>query len=60
MSEQDKTPPGSGGPLRRRRVRYSGKNPVRYEDRYKEHNPDQYTETIATLPRQHMIVFRKK
>lgn len=49
MSEQDKTPPGSGGPLRRRRVRYSGKNPVRYEDRYKEHNPDQYAETIAKV-----------
>ncbi len=49
MSEPDKSTPGSGGPPRRRRVRYAGKNPVRFEDRYKEHNPDQHAETIAKV-----------
>ena len=33
----------------RRRVRYAGKNPRRFEDRYKEHAPDIYPETVAKV-----------
>jgi 16S rRNA (cytosine1402-N4)-methyltransferase len=32
-----------------RRKRYSGKNPRRFEDKYKEHNPEKYAETIAKV-----------
>jgi 16S rRNA (cytosine1402-N4)-methyltransferase len=31
----------------KRRPRYSGKNPRRFEDKYKEHNPERYAETVA-------------
>jgi 16S rRNA (cytosine1402-N4)-methyltransferase len=33
----------------KRRVRYSGKNPRRFEEKYKEHNPERYAETIAKV-----------
>lgn len=33
----------------RRRKRYSGKNPQRFEDKYKELNPELYAETIAKV-----------
>jgi 16S rRNA (cytosine1402-N4)-methyltransferase len=29
-----------------RRVRYSGKNPVRFEDKYKEHDPERYAGAV--------------
>jgi len=32
-----------------RRPRYRGKNPRRFEERYKEHNPARYAETIAKV-----------
>lgn len=32
-----------------RRKRYSGKNPRRFEDKYKEHNPERYAETYAKV-----------
>jgi 16S rRNA (cytosine1402-N4)-methyltransferase len=32
-----------------RRKRYSGKNPRRFEDKYKEHDPDRYGETVAKV-----------
>jgi 16S rRNA (cytosine1402-N4)-methyltransferase len=32
-----------------RRKRYSGKNPRRFEDKYKEHNPDKYADTVAKV-----------
>ncbi|HEY1169742.1 MAG TPA: 16S rRNA (cytosine(1402)-N(4))-methyltransferase RsmH [Verrucomicrobiae bacterium] len=35
--------------VHKRRVRYSGKNPRRFEDKYKEHNPEKYGETIAKV-----------
>ena len=34
-------------PLRRKR--YSGKNPRRFEDKYKEHDPERYGETVAKV-----------
>ncbi|MGC9941617.1 MAG: 16S rRNA (cytosine(1402)-N(4))-methyltransferase RsmH [Verrucomicrobiota bacterium] len=36
-------------PPHKRRVRYSGKNPRRFEDKYKEINPERYVETVAKV-----------
>ena len=33
----------------KRRVRYSGKNPRRFEDKYKEHNPERYGDDVAKV-----------
>ncbi len=41
MSEETPRPP--------RRKRYSGKNPRRFQDKYKEHDPTRYSETIAKV-----------
>jgi len=41
MNEETPRPP--------RRKRYSGKNPRRFEDKYKEHNPDRYGDTVAKV-----------
>lgn len=32
-----------------RRKRYSGKNPRRFEDKYKEHDPERYGDTVAKV-----------
>lgn len=32
-----------------RRKRYKGKNPRRFEEKYKEHDPDRYAETVAKV-----------
>jgi len=36
-------------PQHRRRPRYAGKNPRRFEDKYKERNPDLYPETVEKV-----------
>lgn len=36
-------------PRPKRRPRYSGKNPRRFEDKYKERNPDLYPDTVAKV-----------
>jgi 16S rRNA (cytosine1402-N4)-methyltransferase len=36
-------------PQHKRRVRYSGKNPRRFEDKYKERNPGLYPEAVAKV-----------
>jgi 16S rRNA (cytosine1402-N4)-methyltransferase len=36
-------------PPHKRRVRYSGKNPRRFEDKYKERNPDLYPEAVTKV-----------
>lgn len=36
-------------PLRRRRVRYAGKYPRRFEEKYKEREPAKYAETISKV-----------
>src|SRR5436190_10693701 len=36
-------------PPHRRRLRYSGKNPRRFEEKYKEHDPQRYAETVAKV-----------
>lgn len=41
MSEEAPRPP--------RRKRYSGKNPRRFEDKYKEHDPERYGDTVAKV-----------
>lgn len=41
MSDETPRPP--------RRKRYSGKNPRRFEDKYKEHDPERYGETVAKV-----------
>ena len=33
----------------RRRPRYSGKNPRRFQEKYKEHDPGRYADTIAKV-----------
>ena len=33
----------------RRRLRYRGKNPRRFEEKYKEHQPERYADTIAKV-----------
>jgi 16S rRNA (cytosine1402-N4)-methyltransferase len=36
-------------PVRRRRPRYAGKYPRRFDEKYKEHQPERYTEDIAKV-----------
>src|SRR5713101_4288939 len=36
-------------PQHRRRPRYSGKNPRRFEQKYKERDPQRYAETVAKV-----------
>ncbi len=36
-------------PPHRRRLRYSGKNPRRFEEKYKERDPQRYAETVAKV-----------
>ena len=39
----------SSPPPHRRRPRYSGKNPRRFEEKYKEHDPQRYGATVAKV-----------
>ena len=41
--------PNPSPPPHKRRVRYSGKNPRRFEEKYKEHNPERHAETVAKV-----------
>ncbi len=47
----DSTPPPSPEPAppHRRRPRYQGKNPRRFEEKYKEHNPGKYAADVAKV-----------
>ena len=40
---------GTANPPHHRRPRYAGKHPRRFEDKYKEHDPERYAETIAKV-----------
>jgi 16S rRNA (cytosine1402-N4)-methyltransferase len=42
-------PEQAPAPQHKRRVRYTGKNPRRFEDKYKERNPELYPEAIAKV-----------
>lgn len=42
--------PGANLPLKpKRRPRYAGKHPRRFEEKYKEHNPARYTDDVAKV-----------
>ncbi|MBP9912551.1 MAG: 16S rRNA (cytosine(1402)-N(4))-methyltransferase RsmH [Opitutaceae bacterium] len=43
------SPPEPAGSAHRRRPRYSGKNPRRFEDKYKEHDPARHSATVAKV-----------
>ena len=43
------TPPPEPQQPHRRRVRYSGKNPRRFDQKYKERDPQRYAETVAKV-----------
>ncbi len=47
MADQDSSP--SSPVPHKRRVRYSGKNPRRFEDKYKEHDPARYAADVAKV-----------
>jgi 16S rRNA (cytosine1402-N4)-methyltransferase len=50
MPESDSTAPETGAPVpHRRRPRYAGKNPRRFEDKYKEHDPARYAADVAKV-----------
>jgi 16S rRNA (cytosine1402-N4)-methyltransferase len=36
-------------PLHKRRVRYKGKNPRRFDEKYKEHDPEHYAKDVAKI-----------
>ena len=41
--------PGAEAPVHKRRVRYSGTHPKSYKEKYKEHNPEKYADTIQKV-----------
>ncbi len=45
----DITPPTPSPTPHKRRPRYGGTYPRRFEDKYKEHNPQRYAETVAKV-----------
>lgn len=54
MNAGDSNPVGSAASPdsavpHKRRVRYSGRNPRRFEDKYKEHAPEKYQDTVAKV-----------
>ncbi len=51
MSDEIPTPSNEQPPAtpHRRRPRYSGKHPRRFEEKYKEHNPQRYADTVAKV-----------
>jgi 16S rRNA (cytosine1402-N4)-methyltransferase len=50
LPESDSPAPENGAPVpHRRRPRYAGKNPRRFEDKYKEHDPARYAADVAKV-----------
>ena len=43
------TPPPSAAPTHRRRPRYSGKNPRKFHEKYKELNPERYASDVQKI-----------
>lgn len=48
-SEPEPTTSESAAPVHKRRQRYSGKNPRRFEDKYKELNAERYPDEVAKV-----------
>src|SRR5882757_3194374 len=46
LSSPDSSPPATP---HKRRVRYSGRNPRRFEEKYKERDPQRYADTVAKV-----------
>ena len=49
MTTENSTPSDLPAPVHKRRPRYSGKNPRRFDQKYKERTPEQYPETVAKV-----------
>ena len=49
MSDPDPSPQANAPVPHRRRPRYAGKNPRRFEDKYKELNPERYAADVARV-----------
>jgi 16S rRNA (cytosine1402-N4)-methyltransferase len=49
MTENASSSDGLPPPPHRRRPRYSGRHPRRFEEKYKEHNPQRYADTVAKV-----------
>src|SRR5437764_15250076 len=51
MTDAEPAQPLPGGTVtpHRRRPRYSGRNPRRFDEKYKEHNPEQHAQTVAKV-----------
>ena len=51
VSDEPISSPGTSQPAppHKRRVRYSGKNPRRFEEKYKERDPQRYAGTVAKV-----------
>src|ERR1035441_1492534 len=49
LTDQNSSPPPSPETPHRRRARYAGKYPRRFEEKYKEHQPARYAETVAKV-----------
>ncbi len=49
MSEDVSSPAPEPATPHRRRPRYSGKHPRRFEEKYKEHDPQRYGDTVAKV-----------
>ena len=49
MIPENPTPSDAPAPAHKRRPRYSGKNPRRFDQKYKERTPEQYPETVAKV-----------
>ncbi|QIF02669.1 16S rRNA (cytosine(1402)-N(4))-methyltransferase RsmH [Roseimicrobium sp. ORNL1] len=47
--ESEPQPPVPAPTPHKRRIRYKGKNPRRFEDKYKEHDPSRYPDTVAKV-----------
>jgi 16S rRNA (cytosine1402-N4)-methyltransferase len=45
----DEAAPNSAATPHKRRVRYAGKNPRRFEDKYKERDPQRHADTVAKV-----------
>ncbi len=45
----EETPFNPEAPKRKRRVRYSGTHPRRFEEKYKEHNPEKYAADVEKI-----------
>ncbi len=49
MAEEFQNSTHEQEPVHKRRKRYSGTHPKKFEEKYKEHNPEKYAETVAKV-----------